>query len=170
MFDRLHLGLGWIGATLIPAIGLIVLAALPWIESRLPKFFARYVLGCLCLLYGVAALGFGGSFAPLTGTRDPVVTVEPKVRQAAPINASLATQGKALFATSGCADCHGSDGLKGGAGPSLKNIWKTNPDPEFYERYIHAPTSVDPQSTMPPFGNLNNQELAAIAEFLRAPR
>ena len=170
LFDRVHSGLGWIGALAIPGLLLIGLFALPLIGEKLSQKVVRSVLAVSGLFFAISAIGFGGRFSPLTGTRDPVAAGGTATGPVKPINKALQAQGAKLFASLGCSGCHGPNGDKGGAGPSLKTIGQQHPDTEFYEKYIHNPTDVDSQSTMPAFPKATTAQLQALAEFLRAKR
>jgi len=165
MTDRLGNGFGWIGAMLVPALALIFVLALPWLGMRLKPVGARVGLSLIVLFFGVAALGFGGSFAPLTGTRDPIVVASTGPTK--PFDLAAEARGLKLIQAQGCENCHGKN-LVGDSGPALNKEGHKHSDAAFFVKYIHAPTSVDPQSTMPPFPQLTQSELADIAEYLRS--
>ena len=168
--DRAISGGGWLGAAVVPTLFAAALLGLALYRKASPKA-GRAVL----LLFGgaglLAALTSGGEYAPLVGTRDPVLrpTVARKTG-AAPQDRGLAARGRTVFAAQGCNGCHGADGLKGVGGPSLKDVGREHPDADYYIRYVRNPQSVEKGSTMPAYPNLKGDELAALAEFLRFPR
>ena len=170
MLDRLHQGFGWIGSMAIPGLAALALLTLPFWGKRFPTWVPRTGMLACAAFFGAGAFLFGGSFAPLTGTRDPALQAASSTTKAAPIDAALEAQGAKLFAAQSCANCHGANGDAGGSGPSLKLVGRQHPDPQFFVKYVNRPTSIDPQSTMPPFPNLGATQLQAIAEYLRSKK
>ena len=189
---------GWIGAMAVPGIAMGALLLMPlWAAKLHRRTVQAGVLIAVLLITGVS-VGFGSQFAPLVGDRDPehgaVATrplVSPKSKPSAePIadkpnqakpaepevptppaqDAALAAKGKALFADQDCQGCHGKDGLVGKSGPSLKLTYQEHPEADFYTRYIKNPRTVDSGSTMPAFSDLKDDQLKALAEFLRFAR
>ena len=168
MHGLLVLG-GWIGAMLLPALAGLALLLLPVLKPK-PEL-VRGALVFLALAGLSVTLLSGGEPAALVGTRDPAAPpVAPVARKIEKQDAALAARGKALFAATGCNNCHGKDGLKGMGGPSLANVWKLHPDADYYVRYIRNPKSVEKSSTMPAYPQLKPEELGAMAEFLRFAR
>jgi mono/diheme cytochrome c family protein len=110
----------------------------------------------------------------LTGTRDPdqssYVADNTPQEPATPIDEEIAKQGKALFDDEGCSGCHEIDGVKATGGPKLDDIYKLHTDPKWYVDFIKNPKSVKKNSTMPAYPDLSEQNLRALAEFLRKPR
>ncbi len=172
MFDSLRPGLGWIGAGIIPGLFVVFVFSLPLWPRKVGVAPGRIGLGAFLALFFVAGAVFAGSSASLIGTRDPAepVRVVQSSTGQAKIDPALVSRGKQLINSVGCSDCHGADGLQGGAGPSLKEVWKQHSDAQFYEGYIRKPTSVSPDSTMPAFADLKQQDLQALAEYLRSPK
>ncbi len=167
--DRLVPGGGWIGAALLPGLFVAGLLALPLLKKAKPGV-GRGVIGGIVAILAAATLTSGGQFASLVGTRDPRVRTAVQPTKVESKDVLLATKGRALFKAQNCNGCHGEDGLKGGGGPSLANLWKEHPDAEYTMAYVKNPQSVEKGSTMPAFGNLKEPELRALAEFLRFPR
>jgi mono/diheme cytochrome c family protein len=170
MLEKAGQGLGWIGAMVIPGLLILALAALPLFGDRVGRRITQVGMALIAVFFCSATLIFGGSFAPLTGTRNPALLASSDGKKASPINAALQAQGAKLFASQGCSNCHGANGDAGGGGPALKTVGLKHADSQYYERYVHNPAAVDPQSTMPAFPNLSENQLAGIAEFLRAKR
>jgi len=173
-FSKLGPSLGWIGTGVVPGLFVAFLLSLPLISKRVAHSGIKIVFGVFMLFFLGAGLFFGGSFAPLTGTRDPILAQEPVKNPvdktpAAPIDQLLASRGKEAFNAEGCAGCHGTDGKKAAGGPVLTNIYKEHSDVEWYVAFIKEPKSKKPGSTMPGFPNLGDEKLKAIAEFLRGP-
>lgn len=168
--DRVVPGGGWIGAALVPGLIAFVLLALPFLKKTKPGL-VRGLLIAFGILGALAAITSGGEYAPLVGTRDP--KLRPAVVARSPVGAkevALAAKGRSLFRAQNCNGCHGEDGLKGVGGPSLKNVWKEHSEADYYVRYIKNPQSVEKGSTMPAYPGLKEEELRAMAEFLRFAR
>ncbi len=170
MFEKIIPGSGWIGSAIVPGLFVGFLAALALFGSKVGAKAARATFAGFGLLFAVATIGFGGSFAKLTGTRDPEDTPVATTNQTVtPIDATLVAKGKQLINQLDCVNCHGKDGIEPKGGPSLKDVYKKHPDADYFMRYIKQPTSVSPNSTMPAFDKLEADKLRAIAEYLRSP-
>lgn len=170
-FSALSPNLGWVGAFLLPGMLTLVLVLLPRLGRSLSKSAINGLVGVP--FFGLVALGltFGGNFAPITGSQEPVATVTTKPAQtvpAIPVDAAMAERGMALFRTIGCRNCHAIDGS--GSGINLTDVHKKHKDSSWYKSFIKNPTSVNNGSTMPAFSNLTEAQLSDLAEFLRKPR
>lgn len=171
MFSKFDMG--WVGAMLIPGLFFLFLLILPFIGRKISPKWARPVFLVFALLFIGAAVGFGGTFAPISGPQETAeYLAELETRKAnenaTPVNPQLVTQGKPLFATKGCENCHGIDGTKAETAPDLTRVRNRHKDAGYYIRYIKEPKSVNPNSTMPAFKDLTDAELAALADYLRA--
>lgn len=72
-------------------------------------------------------------------------------------------EGAALFATSGCTQCHGPIGLGTEKAPSLRDVPK-HMNAEQTHTQIH-----DGGKMMPPFGDaLTDEQIAALVDFLHS--
>lgn len=167
MFDLA--GAAWIGTVILPTLILVWVSLLPWLNRSGSKAVDRGGIAMIVGLGSIGALGFGGSFAPLSGSQDPP---KPKADGTVPvvIDPKLAEVGKKLFAEIGCSGCHGIDGKRAEGGPDLTDVHKKHTDPEWYVQFIRKPTSIKPNSVMPAFESLDVKSLRALAEFLRQPR
>jgi len=74
------------------------------------------------------------------------------------------SRGAAAFQQN-CIGCHSIGGAGGSIGPALDTIGATY-DAATVAAYIAEPTSVDPQSTMPPQTTVSDDDRSAIGEFL----
>jgi mono/diheme cytochrome c family protein len=80
-------------------------------------------------------------------------------------NSTAYTQGKELFATKGCAHCHGVDGINGERGPDLQEIRKRMSAVQITTQ-IH-----DGSKSMPAFGEeLTPPEIKDLVAYLRTKR
>lgn len=74
--------------------------------------------------------------------------------------------GQMVYQQNDCAACHQIRGIGGVAGPDLTNIGSKQPDPLWHIVHLRDPESVVPDSAMPPFDDLSEEELKALAEYL----
>lgn len=80
-------------------------------------------------------------------------------------SADAQRHGRELFATKGCAHCHGPNGVGGGKGPDLQLV-RARRSRESMITQIH-----DGGKQMPPFADeLSAQEIEDLVAFLRAKR
>lgn len=89
-----------------------------------------------------------------------------------------AQRGKAVFGSSGCGACHAVRGTEaaGKIGPDLTHVGgrmslatATLPnDAASFARWIRDSQHIKPENLMPPFGQLNDVELADLARYLEA--
>ncbi|MBV6457717.1 MAG: Cytochrome b6 [Fimbriimonadaceae bacterium] len=165
-----EVGVGWLGVAVVPVLLVAFVVLLPWINRNGSMAIDRLSLITLAMFFGVACLGFGGSFAPLTGSQDPPRAVGGGALATAPIDPVLAELGRKAFAEQGCSGCHGIDGSKSIAGPDLTGVHKKFPDREWYVNFIANPKSVRPNTIMPAFNKLDRPTLEALADYLRNPQ
>lgn len=171
LFDTFSTGLGWVGALVLPALLVGFLVILPLSRDRIPLRVVRWVLGAFALVLAGSTIGFGGAPADLTGTRDPIADAgNPKPTGTSAVDKALAQKGKELFNKIDCANCHGKDGAEALGGPAITRVWQRHSDADYYVKYIVKPTSIKPDSTMPAFDKLSQEELKSLAEFLRSPK
>jgi ubiquinol-cytochrome c reductase cytochrome b subunit len=89
--------------------------------------------------------------------------VAPRSQVAAASDAEK--RGRELFATKGCAHCHGPDGIGGRKGPDLQLV-RNRRSRESMLTQIH-----DGGKEMPPFGDeLTSEQIDDLVAFLRAKR
>ena len=77
-----------------------------------------------------------------------------------------ASAGQVLFQQHDCAACHQINGIGGVAGPDLTYIGSMQPDPGWHIAHLKDPESKVPESAMPAFDHLSDQELKDLAEYL----
>ncbi len=161
-----NLGASWIGTALLPGLFVGFLATLPLTTKWLKPGPCKTIHGLFLGGFFACGVFFGGSFAPLTGNRDP--KVGPVTGQnSGPVDKAMAERGRTFFNKIECVDCHGIDGAKPDGAPNLSKEGLKHGDAEFYFKFIKNPKSVNPHSTMPSFPKLTNEELTILTEFLR---
>ena len=75
-------------------------------------------------------------------------------------------EGQRLFALKGCQSCHMVNGVGGKVGPDLSHVGSRLPDADWHIRHLKDPRSVRPESAMPAFASLPEDELKELAEYL----
>lgn len=173
LFQRIGPGYAFIGAMVIPAVALVLLLALPWLDHHHagppPTLTTRGILAALCcgflLLLALSPKGV----APLvqrarTRVQQMKASAIPVVNQN--LDPALIAQGKALYTSNGCSNCHTLNGSGGAAGPILNGEGGRNPDLTWQIQHLKSPSSVTPGSTMPPFNNLSAADLRALGNYL----
>jgi len=81
------------------------------------------------------------------------------------VGGSNLSPGAALFKENNCFDCHQIEGFGGTAGPALDNVGTKLTDEQIHE-YIANPSKSNPQSEMPDFNYLSEDDIHAITLFL----
>ena len=74
--------------------------------------------------------------------------------------------GKKLFFTVGCSQCHSFEGKGGSLAPDLSAVTNIRSD-EWIRNYIHNPLKMNPQARMPAFKNLSRAKREAIITYLK---
>ncbi|HTQ10190.1 MAG TPA: c-type cytochrome [Fimbriimonadaceae bacterium] len=169
LFSRLSTDLGWVGSVVMPGLLALVIVTAPFVSRWISAKVIQAVFAIFGAYFLVAALFFGGRFAPLVGNRDPIASTSPapSSQAAGAADPVLYAKGRSLFNSNECSGCHGQDGRSGGDGPSLLGVaQRRGSDPSWYMQFIKDPTSKDPNTMMPAFPSLSSDETRAIAEFL----
>ena len=125
---------------------------------------------CSTALLLIVACGTSGGDDPTntSGGPDPSPTTSPTAFKLDP---KLAEEGQRLFNSQPCANCHGTDGTKGAAGPDLTKGDVLLRDPEVLRDYILNPEKVKKGSTMPAFeGKLSNDQINLLVQFILSHR
>jgi thiosulfate dehydrogenase len=79
-----------------------------------------------------------------------------------------ARQGQQLFDKSGCLGCHIVHGQGGSVGPNLSNIGETGRSRQWLTTQIRDPKSHNPQTTMPAFSNMSDQQVSDLVDYLES--
>ncbi len=74
--------------------------------------------------------------------------------------------GAAVYQKYDCSACHMIGGVGGTSGPDLTHVASRQPDPEWHRRHLIDPASVVPDSAMPPFAHLSEEELNQLVDYL----
>jgi cbb3-type cytochrome oxidase cytochrome c subunit len=163
--------LSFVGTMVIPGLVVLWLLALPWLDRRSvgqpasPVVRGATALGVVGVL--VLTLINVGHVAPLfTSPKQETQTAAVKPAVSTPLDPKLVAQGKAVYEKNGCAGCH-KIGTQGGAvGPPLDTAGRLHPDLDWQVRHLKNPSAVVPGSTMPPYNQLSETDMKALATFL----
>ena len=102
------------------------------------------------------------------GEGGPAAAPEPPAGASSGADAVLVASGRRVFAASGCMNCHSIAGQGRGRAPDLTHIGdEAQHTPQWIAAYVKSPTSVDPDSRMPPFGDrISATDLDALGTYL----
>jgi ubiquinol-cytochrome c reductase cytochrome b subunit len=170
-FDKLSIG--WVGAMVLPGLVVGFLFALPFIGRKFTLQMIRVMTVSALVVLGGLTLWVRPQIAPISGSQDikapePGPTTSPTPFKLDP---KLAEEGQRLFNTQPCANCHGTDGTKGEAGPDLTKGDVLLRDPEVLRDYILNPEKVKKGSTMPAFeGKLSTDQINLLVQFILSHR
>jgi quinol-cytochrome oxidoreductase complex cytochrome b subunit/cytochrome c551/c552 len=165
--------LGFLGTVVIPGLAVLALLALPWLDRRVlgdpPSPLVRGLTGI-----GVVAtlLLMATNLAHMEPIfhreRSTATSATPARRNVpnTPLDPALIRQGKAVFDQNGCIACHALGGKGAAVGPPLDGEGTRRPDLDWQIQHLKDPASVTKGSTMPPYKQLNEKDLRALATFL----
>jgi hypothetical protein len=164
--------LGTIG---IPTICLVLLLALPFVDTRMERRLLRRPVALVAAILVVLSMGvltYKGAVAKEALASEVIQSVPTWAQKQGFANNPKAIAGAKLFAQSGCTSCHtylgtGSSNL---GAPDLSSIGSGGQGPDFFSSYVSNPRKYNNQ-IMPVFGNLGSAEnIRDIGIFLDASR
>lgn len=146
----------------IPVAAVLVLLFLPFFDrttgrSPLKRPAATGIATAALAL--MAALTYQGATAPAAPREG--VAARPEGRALPP---ELA-EGRTVYDAQGCSACHVLRGAGSAAGPDLTRVGARR-DVTWLKRFVKDPNAVKPGSEMPPYGDLPEEELNALARYL----
>ena len=142
-----------VAAVLIPALFILLLIAVPFIDRGIGRFWSQrkpaLIIGGIVVI-GLAALEVGGALS--TPTRPPSQTNQ------------LAIAGEKVYTDVNCGYCHSINGVGGAIGPDLSNIAsKLNPDQ--MAQYLRNPDLMV-ANTLHPKLQFTTQEINELVAYL----
>jgi ubiquinol-cytochrome c reductase cytochrome b subunit len=147
-----------------PAIGLIVLVALPFVAGEGEKSWKRRPIAVLSVLLIAVALGTFTRLAQLAPW-SPVMDAwssEPIPSQYVHGRTALERQGALVFQVKQCHNCHSLDDKGGKRGPALDGVALRLTDDQLIRQVIQG------GGNMPAYGkNLSPAETTALVAFLK---
>ena len=99
------------------------------------------------------------SVQSMSGSYDPPSGDPPAANTAS-------VRGQKLFETAGCMSCHTVDGKGGKVGPNLSNEADKGKSREWLTTQIENPRAHDPQTIMPAFNNLSEEQVNDLVDYL----
>lgn len=175
-----------VGTVLLPVaavIFLFIVPFLPWRREERDPLKRPWGMGVFVAAWAaIIALTIGGalshpgqaSAAPPPSSK-PAAAAETATKpeqgakpEAAAKPAEPATgEGKALFASQGCAACHTINGAGGSAGPDLSAEGSGKRSADWVSAQIRDPKSHNPRSIMPSFSTrLSADQIKALTDYL----
>jgi hypothetical protein len=164
--------LGTIG---IPTIALVLLLAIPFIDTRPERRLSRRpvaIIASILVVISMGVLTYKGATAKEALGSELRAHVPRWAKEQGFQNNPVAIKGAQLFAVSGCLNCHvylGDGGQNLGA-PELTAEGAKNKGIAFQIAHLQCPACVNPGSPMPSFSGLGTARLRQIATFLEASK
>jgi ubiquinol-cytochrome c reductase cytochrome b subunit len=159
-----------IGTIGISAFIILLLISVPFLDrgpEHNPRMRPLMMAGGLIFVVAVLSLAVAGHFSKGTGTvveGGPQTPSRP-VASVAHMSAS-ARQGAQLFQSLGCTGCHRVHGVGGTVGPDLSSQVLQDKSREWLTTQIRNPKAHFPNSIMPPFTSLDDQQINALVDYL----
>jgi quinol---cytochrome c reductase cytochrome c subunit, bacillus type len=164
-----------IGTVGLPTVLLVILIAVPFIDTRSERRLSRRPVAIVASILVVVSMGvltYKGATAKEALGSELLAQVPHWAAQQGFQNNQQAIEGAKLFAVSGCLNCHtylGNGGHNLGA-PDLTAEGAKNKGIDFQVRHLENPAAVNPGSPMPSFAGLGTERLTQLAHFLEASK
>src|SRR6478609_10040547 len=164
-----------IGTVGLPTVLLVILIAVPFIDTRSERRLSRRPVAIVASILVVVSMGvltYKGATAKEALGSELLAQVPHWAAQQGFTGNQKAIAGAKLFAVSGCLNCHSYNGDGGhnlGA-PELTAEGAKNRGIAFQISHLKCPACVNAGSPMPSFAGLGQANLEALAEFLEASK
>ena len=163
-----------LGTVGIPTILLIILIAMPFVDTRRERRLYRRPVAIIAAVLVVVSMGvltYKGATAKEALASEVVQAVPTWAQRQGFADNAQAVAGAKVFASSGCTACHtylgtGSSNL---GAPDLSAIGKANQGAQFFANYVTDPSKFG-NNVMPKFAALGDQKLQQLGEFLNASK
>jgi menaquinol-cytochrome c reductase cytochrome b/c subunit len=164
--------LGTIG---IPTILLMLLFALPFIDTRMERRLMRRpvaIIASILVVISMGVLTYKGATAKEALGSELIAKVPSWAKSEGFSNNQAAIAGAKLFAVSGCLNCHTYQGVGGSqlGAPNLTAEGAKNKGIAFQISHLTCPACVNSGSPMPSFAGLGKANLQKLAAFLEASK
>jgi len=164
-----------IGTVGIPTILLIVLLAIPFLDRTTERRLSRrpvIIVTTILVALSMGILTYKGATASEFVASEVVGLPEEWAQEQGFAGNELAVQGARLFAEAGCLTCHtylgtGSSNL---GAPDLSEEGTKGRGLQWQIDHLKCPSCTTPGSPMPPYAELGDQDLRALATFLEASK
>ncbi len=159
----------------IPTILLIILFAIPFVDTRMERRLSRRPVAVVAAALTVISMGvltYKGATAQEAIPSEVLAAVPSWAKKEGFAANKDALAGARLFAESGCTSCHtylgtGSSNL---GAPDLTSEGAKNKGIQFQIDHLKCPSCVTSGSPMPPFAALGEDNLRRLAIFLEASK
>jgi menaquinol-cytochrome c reductase cytochrome b/c subunit len=162
--------LGTIG---IPTLALVLLLAIPFIDTRTERRLSRRpvaVIASILVVLSMGILTYKGATAKESLGSELIGKVPQWAAKEGFAANPQAVAGAKLFAVAGCLNCHTYLGVGGGfaGAPDLTAEGAKNKGIAFQIAHLKCPACVNAGSPMPSFAGLGDARLKQLATFLEA--
>ncbi len=162
-----------LGVAGVPAVLVLILVALPLLDrnpERDPLKRPVALTGAALLAAVLIALTIAG-YVSKPGSAETAVTAGTPAGGLpspgnVPSSAESISKGADVFQSNGCAGCHKVNGAGGVIGPDLSNEGNQGRSHEWLTIQIRNPKAHFPDTTMPSFNKLNDQDINNIIDYL----
>jgi menaquinol-cytochrome c reductase cytochrome b/c subunit len=159
----------------IPTILLIILLALPFVDTRMERRLSRRpvaVVAAILVVISMGVLTYKGATAKEAIASEVKAAIPSWATKQGFQNNKEALAGATLFAESACTNCHtylgtGSSNL---GAPDLSAEGAKGKGIDFQIAHLKCPSCVNSGSPMPSFAALGEQNLRRLATFLEASK
>jgi ubiquinol-cytochrome c reductase cytochrome b subunit len=154
-----------VGTVGVPTLGILVLVLLPFLDRRSERAPRRRLLAmsiAALAILGLIGLTIAGHYSNPGGEQGKAVTPAATPTEQS-MNIGL---GKALFQSQGCTACHMVNGGGGNVGPDLSGEGEKGRSREWLITQIRNSKAHDPQSIMPAYASLNDQQVDQLVTYL----
>ena len=155
-----------VGVVGVPGVFVTLLLILPFIDRGPERNPAKRPVAMVC-----GAI-FAGTITALTliglysGPGSAPAASTPSAQKAEKPVSQNVKNGEKLFHSSGCIGCHQVNGQGGAVGPDLSDEGTKGRSRDWLTTQIRNPKAHDPNSIMPPFSSLSDQDVGFLADFL----
>jgi menaquinol-cytochrome c reductase cytochrome b/c subunit len=164
-----------IGTVGLPTVLLVILIAVPFIDTRQERRLSRRPVAVIASILVVISMGVltykGATAKEALGVENLALVPGWAAKEGFTAN-KQAIAGAKLFAVAGCLNCHtynGAGGTNLGA-PDLSAEGAKNKGTAFQIAHLKCPACVNSGSPMPSFAGLGDARLKQIAAFLEASK
>jgi menaquinol-cytochrome c reductase cytochrome b/c subunit len=164
-----------IGTVGLPTVLLVILIAVPFIDTRQERRLSRRpvaIVASILVVISMGVLTYKGATAKEALGVENLALVPGWAAKEGFTGNKQAIAGAKLFAVAGCLNCHtynGAGGTNLGA-PDLSAEGAKNKGTAFQIAHLKCPACVNSGSPMPSFAGLGDARLKQIAAFLEASK
>lgn len=91
---------------------------------------------------------------------------KPILAAAAGLAGKEQSRGQQIYQSQGCSGCHNIHGIGGTSGPELTRVGRNGNDVEWHVKHLKDPRSVVPDSAMPAYAGLPDDDIKSLAAYL----